>query len=327
LAILKASPVRATLPCVDAAVADAVAELRGIVKPEPGTTTPEAVAHLHGQLGEPLFRLVRRGGRPVAYLMCGIMPGREADPSLWFDVGVLPEHRRRGIGSALYAEVSRHATSLRRAGLACTAREDGEDALEFLDHRGFAVVDRLRKLALDLAGLELPAADPPAGISLVTYAERPELAAGMYEVYREAVGDVPGEEADRDLSFEEWRAEEIDAPDKRPELIFVALAGDRVVGVGGLEVPSAGDARNGFLAVARSHRRRGVGRAIKSAELAAAKRAGIPRLVTSSPERNEPMLRLNRSLGYRAIPGLVVLRGPLAVGNRVRISAAVPASR
>lgn len=312
---------------MDAAVADAVAGLRGLVKPEPGTTTPEAVTHLHGRLGEALFCLVRRGGRPVAYLMCGVMPGRDADPSLWFDVGVLPAHRRRGIGSTLYAEASRHAESLGREGLACTAREDEEDALDFLGHRGFVVVDRLRKLSLDLGGLELPSPGLPAGISIVTYAQRPELIAEMYAVFREASGDVPGEEADRDLSFEEWRSEEIDAPDKLPELVFLALDGDRVVGVGGLEVPSSGDARNGFLAVARSHRRRGVGRAIKLAELAAAKRAGIRRLVTSSPERNEPMLRLNRSLGYRPIPGLAVLRGPLAAADRLGALAAVHASR
>lgn len=312
---------------MDAALADAVAGLRGVVKPEPGTTTPEAVAHLHGQLGVPRFRVARRGGRAVAYLMCGVMPGREADPSLWFDVGVLPEHRRRGIGSSLYAEASRHARSLGRAELACTAREEEADAIEFLAHRGFAAVDRLRKLSLDLDGIELPPPDPPAGIALCTFAERPELAAQMYAVFREALRDVPGEEADRELSFAEWRSEEIEAPDKRPELIFVALAGDRVVGVGGLEVPSSGDARNGFLAVARSHRRRGIGRAIKLAEIAAARRAGIPRLLTSSPERNEPMLRLNRSLGYRSLPGLVVLRGPLAAGTLVRASTAVAASR
>ena len=76
---------------------------------------------------------------------------------------------------------------------------------------------------------------------------------------------------------------------RRPELCFIALAGEEVVGFASLDVPG------------RSER-----------AYAAARRAGLRRLVTESEERNVPLGRLNEKLGYRPIPGMVVLRGPLA---------------
>jgi hypothetical protein len=41
-------------------------------------------------------------------------------------------------------------------------------------------------MVLELAALEPSAVDPPPGIDIVTWADRPELAAGMYEVAVEA---------------------------------------------------------------------------------------------------------------------------------------------
>ncbi len=50
---------------------------------------------------------------------------------------------------------------------------------------------------------------------------------------------------------------------------------------------------------------------MKLAEIATAKAAGLPWLETESQQDNEPMRRLNESLGYRRKPGMVVYRGPL----------------
>ena len=36
------------------------------------------------------------------------------------------------------------------------------------------------------------------------------------------------------------------------------------------------------------------------------------RLATQNEMRNEPIRRLNEHLGYRAAPGRIVMRGPLA---------------
>ena len=68
---------------------------------------------------------------------------------------------------------------------------------------------------------------------------------------------------------------------------------------------------HGLTGVKRAWRRRGVGSALKRAQIAAARTEGFDRLVTESEERNEPMRRLNEGLGYRPIPGMVVFQGPL----------------
>ena len=40
-------------------------------------------------------------------------------------------------------------------------------------------------------------------------------------------------------------------------------------------------------------------------------RPDYERMLTESQHENEPMRRLNESLGYRPIPGTIVFRGPL----------------
>ena len=62
-------------------------------------------------------------------------------------------------------------------------------------------------LALDLRTIDAPAVIVPDGIEIVTWAERPDAAAGMYEVAREAYPDIPGEE---DAEIEPVRAVALD---------------------------------------------------------------------------------------------------------------------
>ncbi|MFL5939289.1 MAG: GNAT family N-acetyltransferase, partial [Gaiellaceae bacterium] len=113
-------------------------------------------------------------------------------------------------------------------------------------------------------------------------------------------------------TFAEWRAQEIDKPVRRPELCFLALAGDEVVGYAGLQV-YGDEAFHGLTVTRRDWRRRGVASALKRAEIAAAKEAGFKRLLTESEERNEPMRRLNEKLGFVPAPewSTVVIRGPV----------------
>jgi mycothiol synthase len=68
-----------------------------------------------------------------------------------------------------------------------------------------------------------------------------------------------------------------------------------------------------LTAVKRAWRRRGIATALKLAQIGAARRSGLARLVTTNEERNVPMRSINDALGYRPEPRLstIVLRGPL----------------
>jgi RimJ/RimL family protein N-acetyltransferase len=181
----------------------------------------------------------------------------------------------------------------------------------FLERRGYEAVGGEQAVALDLTALEPLRAEPPDGIRVVTRAERPDRLEGMYEVSLEAERDIPDFAGER--SFEAWRASDVDRPSLRPELSFLALAGEEVVGFASLH-DFGRDAHNSLTAVKRAWRRRGVATTLKRAQIAAAKEHGFARLVTASETRNTPMRALNEKLGYVPEPSLsvVIMRGPLS---------------
>ena len=227
------------------------------------------------------------------------------------DIAVVPEHRRRGVGSAMLAEISRRALGFGKDAIQGEVKESDPDSRAFLERRGFAQVGAEKALVLELEGLEPPEIDAPEGVRIVSRAEEPDRLEGMYAVAVQADEDIPG--ATGVQTFDQWRAQEIDKPAKRPELCFIALVGEEVVGYAALHA-SGGECFNALTATRRDWRRRGVGSALKRAEIGAVIRTGrYRRLLTESEERNEPMRRLNEKLGYVPAPewSMVVMRGPV----------------
>ena len=227
---------------------------------------------------------------------------------------VLEDGRRRGAGSALYATVS---DWLRERGLDvihASVAEDDEESLAYARRRGFREIERYPRLRLELAAIDEPVVKPPPGVEIVTWAERPEAARGIYEVAVEAYADVPGGDAEEMEPFEDWLAHDMQGSGDKPEATFVALAGHEVVGYAKYSLTEAQPtvAFHDMTGVRRSWRGRGVARALKQAQIVWAKRAGYKELETSNEERNEPIRRLNAALGYSLAPGRVLLEGPLA---------------
>ena len=225
-------------------------------------------------------------------------------------VVVVPAARRQGVGTALLAAVSERARASGLTQLQGEIRAIDDESLEFFRRRGFEQVGREEAVVLDLTGTDARVVDPPAGIRIVSRAEQPGVVEGMYEVAREAEPDIPGE--DRARPFDVWRSTEIDRPSLRPELTFVALAGDEVVGYAILDT-LGGELWHRLTGVKRAWRRRGIATALKRAQIDAARGGGFARLVTANEERNTAMRSINEALGYRTEPRLstVVVRGPV----------------
>ena len=249
-------------------------------------------------------------GRPVGCGAAGTWVPGDASDYAPGDASVLPPYRHRGVGTALLRAVSAHARDVGRRGLTVEVREDDSATLAFAARRGYAEVERQKAVVLELDDVPARAVEPPPGVEIVTRAERDDLGAGMYAAALEAGRDIPGLDGEHEPTYEEWSSFELDRPGRRPELCFLALVDDEVVGFASLEV-GGGIGYHGLTAVRPAHRRRGIARALKLSQIAAARELGLPRLVTESEEHNEPMRRLNASLGYRAVPGMVVLQGPL----------------
>ena len=257
------------------------------------------------------YLVARIDGNPVACTMTAIFPGMRDEPFLWSDVSVLPEFRSRGIGEELLGRVSARARELGKKGLQLEVRSDDPRSIRFVENRGFREIEREEEVELDLTTLAAPpTVDPPGGVEVVSYTQRPDLEREMYEVDREASADIPGLASTHDADFEEWRIFAIEQPSRALDLTFLAIAEGRVVGVAYMEL--AGDrCFHNLTGVRRAWRGRGVASALKRAQIAGAMAKGVKRLVTESQHENLPMRRLNEKLGYRPTVANIVYQGPL----------------
>ena len=219
---------------------------------------------------------------------------------------VLPEQRRRGVGSELIRALCDHARALGREGINAFVDAPDQGSLAFAERLGLRQVDyQLHQVRA--VGVE-PAPPQLAGIELVTIGERrDELLRASWPMAERAYADVPVP-GGWTATFDVWLREEATVPDGS----FVAFDGDEIVGYAGLIRHAESDtAEHGLTAVARTHRRHGLGRALKLAQLHWAAQTGLRRLVTWTQSGNEPMQALNRSLGYEDVAKVLTMQGPL----------------
>jgi GNAT superfamily N-acetyltransferase len=227
-------------------------------------------------------------------------------------ITVLAGQRRRGAGTALCEAISMWASERGVRELEVAVADNDPQSLAFAQQRGFTEERREVGLVLSLAGISPPQVQPPAGIEIVTWAQRPELAREMYEVDLETHPDIPGFEDVAVEPFEDWMAHHMQRPTDSPEATFIALAGEEVVGFAKLSLTAPAAAGHAITAVKRAWRGRGIARALKTTEINWALANGYTELHTSNEERNTPIKRLNARLGYRPGIGRIYLVGPIA---------------
>ena len=240
----------------------------------------------------------------------------EAYERAWIGVWVVPEWRRRGVGTALLRAAGDAERGAGKTGFELELSEAHAAGHAFLAAHGFVEVDRSMAVALELAGLEPPAVDPPPGIRLVTLAERPDLLAGVHRVAVEAFPDIPS--ADEPLyagTLEEYIARDVDRPGIRRDAFQVAIDGSdgEAVGFASLMFAPGSSliAWHDMTAVRPAWRGRGIASALKRATIAWALANGVETLETGNDESNAPMRAVNAALGYRPQPDYVGLQGPL----------------
>lgn len=221
-------------------------------------------------------------------------------------VGVAPEARGRGIGSALWEAAERHVDvldieSLYSDVLADTAGE------AFLKARGFRPgrldrVSALDPLSVDLSEFHQREEQATAGgYRLVALGDVSDLRA-VYELVVEVADDMPGSDAPHTFSFEEWRDDLLRDPDLDANASAIVLQAGRPVSLALLSIdPEGRRARNEQTGTARAHRGRGLATLAKLATIRWAREHGIERIITDNAEDNAVMLAINEKLGYRPL--------------------------
>jgi mycothiol synthase len=207
---------------------------------------------------------------------------------------VLPEHRRRGVGTALLGRLLEHvrARGFERA----RSLVDDEGSLAFAVRHGFEEVDRQVEQVRAVGDEREP--EPFEGVEFVTVEERPELLRLAYPLAAQGYADLALATGTVTVTEEAWLRDEATLPAGS----FVALAGGRIVGYAGLLAWDDDPMRSehGLTVVDRAWRGRGLAPALKRRQLAWAAGAGIRELVTWTQRDNEAMQRVNERLGYVA---------------------------
>ena len=218
---------------------------------------------------------------------------------------VLPEHRRRGVGSALLRALAEHCTGL---GLPrAVSSVDDEGSLAFAGHFGFVEVDREVQQVRAVGDEPAPSA-PPAGVELVEASQRPELWSACYETFgKEVLADF-AVYTPLEISAEQWDTA------WRGDPMFLALHDDAVIGCAGLnrDADRPERAENALTAVRRDWRGRGIASHLKRQTLHWAALNGLEEIYTWTQAGNSSMLRLNEHLGY------------VTASNAITVSRALP---
>jgi mycothiol synthase len=218
---------------------------------------------------------------------------------------VLPEARRRKVGTALLRELAEHVQRLGfdRAG----AMLDDTASLVFAERFGFREVDRDVEQVRAIGDEPWP--EPQPGIEVVSLAQRPELFELAYqelalEAFRDFALDRPIE-----ISLEDWKREWRVSP----EGSFFALADGALVGMAGLirDDDHPERAENSLSAVRPDWRRRGIASLLKRTVLAWAAGNGLREVYTWTQNGNAAMRAVNESLGYETRSVAIRVRGRL----------------
>ena len=175
---------------------------------------------------------------------------------------------------------------------------------------GFTVVEsvpvtRLELADFDGASISTRRAELEAeGIRFCTVAdleaEGTEWMPPLYESSWEIVQDIPSAYAPTQMPYEKFVQRFSASTEHDPELMWLAMEGDRIVGYSRL-YPSKVDPefwRTGMSGVVRSHRRRGIVTVLKVIGASTAKARGARRIQTENNDIN-PMLNVNLRMGYR----------------------------
>ncbi len=219
-----------------------------------------------------------------------------------FTLRVAPEHRRHGVGGALY----RHAESFARRRssrliYAAYIAHDGAPAASFLRKRGFEPLETFYPSYLDLASFD-PAPFASAigrleeqGIRLTTLAtvgDTPDHRQRLYQLEQSARATQPFREVAPYVPepFAQWE-KELEKRDPTATFLAIVVGPGRWVGVvTGLEWY--------FTGVNPDWRGRGIATALKLRCIVEAKRRGIARMETENHGDNLAMIAVNRKLGF-----------------------------
>jgi len=224
------------------------------------------------------------------------------------DLAVLPEHRRRGIGAALYDRLVSALAPLKPQKLRADAYGNLPAGIQFLEQRGFREVFRETPMHLLVSSFD---ATPYTGLEEGLRVQGIEIRTlrdlegdrdrdrQVYDLYWEVAEDVPREGELNVMPFGEWAKWTLRDPLVPHDGYYIAVCGDEYVGIAEFGTKPGSDVlQGGLVGVKRAFRRRGVALAMHVRALAYARAHGYARIVSSTAAVNVGMRSLYERLCF-----------------------------
>ncbi|HSH03408.1 MAG TPA: GNAT family N-acetyltransferase [Anaerolineae bacterium] len=204
-------------------------------------------------------------------------------------------------------------TALKPTVLICQIVEGEERKRAWLEANGFQIVMRYPLSRLDVDRFDETqyerlwqevAAEGIEVVDLVELAERDaDWQRKVYELDMLLSSDVPRPTVFKPSTFEQYAGHMFGASTFVPKGWWVALDGDKYVGMTALFKLGDGFKRleTGLTGVRQAYRRRGIAMVLKSRSIAWAQGVGAKSIQTSN-EENNPMFQINLQLGFEEQP-------------------------
>jgi GNAT superfamily N-acetyltransferase len=251
-----------------------------------------------------------------------LLPERHCWVEVWLDLAHMDEDLLMYLWR--WAEDSAAAAGAKTLNAACG--EDEPEMLKALAALGYAHQRTEKVWALDLASAgeritkEAEAGRErmrSSGIELTTLAgwDDPERIQKLHELNELVRPDIPHTGPALSQTIQDFMVR-VEAPNTPPDRWWLALDGSAPVAMSYLSYPPArGVVWTSFTGTHRAYRGRGIARAVKLQPLAQAVDLGIPQVRTDNDSENVPMLHINETLGYTAMPGYVSFVKRLPAGT------------
>jgi GNAT superfamily N-acetyltransferase len=225
---------------------------------------------------------------------------------------ILPERRDSATLGELFAEMERRAAAAGARVAVIRTNDDDGARIGALRERGYREDRRGKKWELDLVANRarlLAMTEESRGrmrredVTVTTLAadRDPERYRKAWRMSEEAGEDVPstlGNVEETLDDFMRW----LGTPGMHEDRVWIARKGDDVVGLSVLEYPPVrGVVGTAWTATARRVRGRGIARALKCETVAQAIALGVDRVRTGNDAKNDPILHINETMGYRLL--------------------------
>ncbi len=187
-------------------------------------------------------------------------------------------------------------------------REDYEDGIRFLMHRGYEEQNRNWESRLNVDKFDF---DPYRGLEEKVLSEGIEIKTFrqletdsrrdriLHELSWELVQDMPSSEPITKMGYDFFVNRILKDPNLLPDGYFVALDGEEYIGLSNLWASQVSDdLYTGLTGVRRPYRRKGIALTLKLRGIAYAKSKGHSTIRTWNDTRNISMLSINERLGF-----------------------------